>query len=92
MRDPLEGLPEEFVRQGLSVNPHNPVYPIIVATALDALGEVAGSYAQAAKTLGVTTTQLRKFLESDREVWRSVTEGRSPLPQGEGTTVTGGAG
>lgn len=92
VRERLEGLPEEFGRQGLSVNPRNPVYPLIVATALDALEGGGGSYAQAAKALGVTTTQLRKFLESDREVWRAVTERLpsppgprgSPLPEGEG--------
>lgn len=84
VREPLEDLPEEFQRQGLSVNPHNPVYPVIVATALDALETGEGSYATAAKALGVTTSQLRKFLEGDREVWRAVAEG-IPSPPGRGS-------
>ena len=75
-------LPAEFRKyvspEGrLSVNAKNPDYPIVVATVLDALaGATGGSYAPAAKALGVTSSQLAKFLESDREVWRWIAEGR----------------
>ncbi len=68
-------LPEEFVAQrgakgSLAVNPRNPSYPIIAATALDALAAADGSYAKAAKALGLTTSQLLRFLRSDTHVWR----------------------
>lgn len=74
-------LPPEFERYvsaggRLAVNPKNPDYPLVVATALDALAATDGSYAAAAAALGMTTSQLTKFLESDREVWRWISEGR----------------
>lgn len=74
-------VPPEFAaqrgRQGtLAVNPKNPNFPLIAATALDALEASAGSYANAARALGVTTSQMLKFLKSDRELWRAVSEGR----------------
>jgi len=72
-------LPPEFVAQrgsdgSLRVNPKNAAYPIVVATALDALSSAEGSYARAARSLGVTTSQLLRFLKSDAEVWRKVEE------------------
>jgi hypothetical protein len=74
-------LPPQFVAQrtrdgALAVNPRNPAYPVVVATALDALGSAAGSYAKAARALGVTTSQLLRFLRADAEVWRAVSEAR----------------
>ena len=73
-------VPPELVAQrrgeSLSVNPKNPSFPLIAATALDALEAAAGSYAKAARALGVTTSQLLKFLQSDRELWRAVSESR----------------
>ena len=53
----------------LSVNPNNPSYPIILATLLDAI-EATGSYAKAAHALGITTSQLLRFLRSDPAVQR----------------------
>jgi hypothetical protein len=78
-------LPPEFRRYvsadgRLAVNPKNPDYPLVVATALDALAETGGSVSQAASALGLTTSQLAKFLESDREVWRWISEGRLRKP------------
>jgi hypothetical protein len=72
-------LPDEFVAQRgkdglLRVKPKNPVYPIVVATALDALAAAEGSHARAARSLGITTSQLLRFLQSDAEVWRKVGE------------------
>jgi hypothetical protein len=61
----------------LSVNPRNAVYPIVIANALDALDAADGSYAQAAKLLGVTTSQLLRFLRADPQVWRAVETLRS---------------
>lgn len=61
----------------LSVNPRNAVYPIVIATALDALDAADGSYAQAAKLLGVTTSQLLRLLRGDPHVWRAVETLRS---------------
>jgi hypothetical protein len=82
VRSPLHGaeLPPELLAQrsagGLAVNPKNPAWPVIAATALDSLCEANGSYAQAAKALGLTTSRLVRFLESDRELWRAVSEYR----------------
>ena len=64
----------------LSVNARNPDYPIVVATLLDALAAAGGNYATAATALAVTTSQLVKFLESDREIWRWIAEGRLRAP------------
>jgi len=74
-------VPPELVAQRrggglLAVNPKNPSFPLIAATALDALAAAGGSYATAARALGLTTSQLLKFLQSDRELWRAVREGR----------------
>lgn len=82
VRAPFEQAPPEFVAQrgprgALRANTKNPNFPLFAATALDALADVGGSYAAAAKALGVTTSQLLKFLQSDRELWRAVSEGRS---------------
>jgi hypothetical protein len=82
VRAPFEGAPPEFAAQRgprgtLGVNTKNPNFPLIAAIALDALADSGGSYAVAAKALGVTTSQLLKFLQSDRELWRAVSEGRS---------------
>jgi hypothetical protein len=73
--------PPELVAQRrggglLAVNPKNPSFPLIAATALDALAAADGSYAAAARALGLTTSQLLKFLQSDRELWRAVSESR----------------
>ena len=70
--------PPEFVAYRspagtLSVNPHNPAYSIVVATVLDALAAAEGSHAQAADALGLTRSQLVRFLRSDPHVWRVVT-------------------
>ena len=56
----------------LSVNRHNRAYPIVVATVLDALEAAEGSYAKAARALGLTTSQVLRFLRSDPQVWRAV--------------------
>jgi hypothetical protein len=70
-------LAPEFVAQrgpkgSLSVNQRNRAYPIIVAAALDALKAADGSYAMAARALGLTTSQLLRFLRSDPQMWRAV--------------------
>ena len=69
-------LPPEFLAQRrdgvLAVNARNPAYPVVVATALDALEAAEGRYAPAARALGITTSRLMKFLRADREVWRAV--------------------
>lgn len=74
-------LPPEFVAQrgkggSLSVNSRNSNYPIILATALDALAAADGSYAKAARALGITTSQLLRFLKSDTHVSRAIEEHR----------------
>ena len=73
--------PSELARyrreERLSINVRNKVYPVVLAATLDALAEADGSYAGAAKKVGTTTSQLLKFLQADREVWRAVSEGRA---------------
>jgi transcriptional regulator with AAA-type ATPase domain len=85
LRAPLDleapPLVPEFVRQlgpkgSLSVNRRNPAYPIVVATVLDALEAAEGSYAKAARALGLTTSQVMRFLRSDPQVWRTVEQAR----------------
>ena len=61
---------------GLAVNPNNPSYPIIVAVVLDALEASKGSYAKAARALGLTTSQVMRFLRADPQVWRVVEQTR----------------
>lgn len=84
VRAPFAEPPPEFAAQRgpkgtLRVNTKNPNFPIIAAAALDALAAAGGSYAEAAKLLAVTTSQLLKFLQSDRELWRAVTEGQASV-------------
>lgn len=71
-RLPAELVAQRGPRGALSVNARNPAYPVIAATALDALAAAEGSYAQAARALGLTTSQLLRFLRADRELWRAV--------------------
>jgi hypothetical protein len=70
-------LPPELVAQrgrdgSFAVNPKNPNFPLIAATVLDALTSASGNHPASARALGVTTSQLRKFLQSHRELWRAV--------------------
>lgn len=73
-------LPPELIerrRAGtLAVNERHPVYPILLATVLDAYDAAGGSYARAAAALGISTSQLVRFLRSDPAVWRGVSERR----------------
>ncbi|MDP2950580.1 MAG: peptide chain release factor-like protein [Chloroflexota bacterium] len=85
LRAPLDleapPLVPEFVGQvgpkgGLSINRRNRAYPIVVATVLDALEAAEGSYAKAARALGLTTSQVIRFLRSHPQVWRAVEQAR----------------
>jgi hypothetical protein len=72
-------IPPEFARHvskdgRLTVNNRNRDYALVVATVVDAVTAAHGVYAVAATSLGLTTSQLRKFLEADREVWRAITK------------------
>jgi len=72
-------LPAEFVARRtpdgkLSVNQKNPGYPLVVATVLDALDAAGSSYAAAGKALGLTTSQLIRFLQADPQIWRTLRE------------------
>ena len=57
---------------GLSISVDNPNYPVVVGTALDALSAAGGSYANAARALDITTSQLLRLIERDRELRRAV--------------------
>ena len=69
-------LPPEFLeyRRGssLAINQRNQSYPLVVAAVLDALVAAEGSYARAASALGLTTSQLVRFLGSDGDLSRAV--------------------
>ncbi len=72
-------LPLEFTKHvsadgRLTVNNRNADYAIVVAVVLDAVTSAHAVYAVAARSLGLTTSQLRKFLEADREIWRAITK------------------
>jgi hypothetical protein len=72
-------LPPEFTRHRsadgrLTVNRRNADYALVVAVVIDAVAAAHGVYSLAAKSLGLTTSQLRKFLEADREAWRAITK------------------
>lgn len=72
-------LPPELVAQRsdrgrLAVAQKNPAYPIIVAVALDALAAAEGSFASAARPLGITTSQLIKLLQANPDIWRTIDE------------------
>jgi hypothetical protein len=86
-------LPAEFARHvfdgRLNVNVKNRDYAIVVAACLDALSAAEWRFSRAAEALGVTTTQLRRFVESDREVWRSVGTKAKDLSAGIGEPEKG---
>jgi hypothetical protein len=91
VRAPFTEAPLEFAAQRgskgtLRVNSKNPNFPLIAATALDALADADGSYAAAATRLEITTSQLLKFLESDRELWRAVSALRQGSQSSGGVT------
>ncbi len=68
----------------LKVNPSNPNYINVLALALDALEEVRGKAAEAAKRLEVTTSSYVKFLAENPKAWQKANAirkdcGLSPL-------------
>ncbi len=74
---PLELVKHRTADKGLRISHANADYPIVVAAILDALSATGKRYAAAAKVLGVTTSQLVRFVEQDRNVARALSE----LPQ-----------
>lgn len=73
---PPELLSYRGAARSLRVNPHNPHFPLVAAVLLDALAAAGGSYARAAGAAGLSTSQLLRFLRSDPEVWRSISQNR----------------
>ena len=71
---PSELVAQRGAKNTLAINRKNRSYPIVLATALDALAAADGSYAKAAHALGITTSQLMKFLQDDPEVVRWLAE------------------
>lgn len=73
-------LPAEFLTQKrggtLAVREENPAYPVVIAVICDALAAADGSYARAAKALGLTTSGLLRFLKSRPPLWRQVINAR----------------
>lgn len=52
----------------LKMGPGSASYPLVVAVALDALDVHAGALAQAAASIGLSSSQLAKLLTADKEV------------------------
>jgi hypothetical protein len=52
----------------VALGPHSASFPAVVAVALDALDANAGSLAQAAAAIGLSSSQLAKLLTADKEV------------------------
>ena len=71
---PSELVAQRGAKQTLSINRRNRAYPIVLAVALDALAAADGRYAKAAQALGITTSQLLRFLKDDPEVVRWLAE------------------
>ncbi len=73
-------LPTEFLAQrragALAVREENPAYPVVIAVVCDALAGADGSYAHAAKALGLTSSGLLRFLKSHPPLWRQVINAR----------------
>ncbi len=73
--------PELLAQRGpkgtLAVNRRNAAYPVVVATVLDALAAAGGSYARAGRSLGLTTSQVLRFLRSDSGLHRAADRVRS---------------
>jgi hypothetical protein len=60
----------------VAVNPEHDDFPTLVAEALDAVTAAEFDVAVAAKWLGVTTTQLVRFLQEEPRAWAAVNESR----------------
>ena len=54
----------------IRVNPRNPDYPILVATALDVLEACAGRLGDATRLLGLSTHHFVQFLADHPHVWQ----------------------
>jgi hypothetical protein len=85
---PVELVAQRGAKGALAVNRRNRAYAIVLATALDALAAADGSYAKAAQALGITTSQLLRFLQDDPEVVRWLAE----AAQRKATTAHSSAG
>ena len=60
----------------LSINPAHDDFPTLLAEALDAVTAAEFDVAVAAKWLGVSTTQLVRFLQEEPPAWAAVNEAR----------------
>ncbi len=63
----------------ISVNPHHQDFPALLAEVLDLLNTYNFDPTQAAETLGVSTSQLIKFLKLDPQAWTAVNRARGDL-------------
>ncbi|QOJ03094.1 MAG: peptide chain release factor-like protein [Planctomycetia bacterium] len=68
----------------IEINPRNDQYALVVADVLDFVAEASGQVREAARQLGMTTSQLSRFLASDGKILHAVNElrkkaGLSPL-------------
>lgn len=95
LRQPFDleapALPTEFTacRHGgrLAISARNPAYPLVAALALDALAAAGGRYAAAARALGLTTSQLLRFLRADPALWTAASRLRAGVrPSADAST------
>ncbi|MBU0617806.1 MAG: peptide chain release factor-like protein [Planctomycetes bacterium] len=62
----------DVAQQRLRVNEKNPAIHHVIALVLDAFAQSEGRLAEAAKTLGVTSSGLTRFLKDHPKAWREV--------------------
>lgn len=58
----------------IEINARNVHYPLVVADVLDFVAESGGQVREAARQLGMTTSQLSRFLTSDGKILHTVNE------------------
>ncbi len=73
LRSPLTPKPEWF---RLDVSSKNELHPAVVGYVFDTLAAVEWALAPARESLGVGSSQLIKFLQSDPDVWATVQKER----------------
>ncbi len=66
-----EFLAQRGPRGGMRVRRGNPAYPFVAGTVLDALAAAGGSFARAGRLLGLSTSQVVRFLRADQRLWRA---------------------
>lgn len=70
-------------QQRIAVNPEHADFPALLAEALDVIAARNGHFRTSAEQLGVTPSQLLKFLKEEPRAWRLVNAWRKRFGLGE---------